>query len=137
MAEELPEKQVDNDILQCKADIFQREVESENPLQKDKNEQEAASGSKESETIPIEAVEFADIANDSENVDDIPAFDLAEEIMAEQRQTVATKRKAPGDKKAADIVPLRPTKKQKRKMSPKDKVITDIVARDIEKLCES
>ena len=135
MAEELPEKQVDNDILQCKADIFQREVESENPLQKDKNEQEAASGSKESETIPIEAVEFVDIANDADT-DEIPAFDLAEEIMARQRQTVATKRKAPGTTKAADVVPLRPAEKQQRVISPKDKIVANIVAKDIEKLCK-
>ena len=136
MTEREQKKQIDDDILQCKADIFQPENAPENILEEDKNEQEAAPASKESETIPIEAIEFADIANDTENVDEIPAFNLAEEIMAEQRQTVATKRKAPGAAKAAEIVPLRPAKKQQRKSSPKDKIIADIVAKDIKKLCK-
>ena len=137
MAGQEPKKQVDDDILQCKADIFQSEIVPENLLQKDKYEQEVSLASKESETIPIEAVEFADIANDTEDAGKIPAFDLAEEIMAKQRQRVATKRKSPGAKKAADIVPLRSAKKQQRKSSPKDKIIADIVAKDIKKLCKS
>ena len=129
-------KQVDDDILQCRADILQPENTPENLPEEDKNEQEVVPVSKESETIPIEAVEFVDVANDNENADEIPAFDLAEEIMAKQRQTVATKRKAPGAK-TVDVVPLRPTKKQKREISPKDKIIFEIVAKDIEGLCKT
>ena len=135
MTEQNSKKQVDDDILQCKADILQPENAPENLLEEDKNEQEEAPASKESETIPIEAVEFADIANDTDT-DEIPAFNLAEEIMAEQRQTVATKRKAPGAAKVAEVVPLRPAKKQQRKSLPKDKIIADIVAKDIEGLCK-
>jgi len=126
-------KQVDDDILQCKADILQ----PKNTSEEDKNEQQVAPVSKDSETIPIEAVEFADFSADVENTDEIPAFDLAEEIMAKQRQTVATKRKAPGAKKPAEVVPLRSGRKQQRKIAPKDKIIADIVAKDIEKLCKS
>ena len=132
MADQERKKQVDDDILQCKADIFRPENAPGNLPEKDKNEQEVTSASKDSGAIPIEAVEFADIGN----TDKIPVFDLAEEIMAQQRRTVATKRKAPGAKKAASVVPLRSIKKQQREVLPKDKIISDIVAKDIERLCK-
>ena len=71
---------------------------------------------------------------------EIPKFDLAEQIMAEQRKITAIRRKAPGQKtKAPDqrpriestgyaIEPPRPT------LSERDLIIAEIVARDIEKL---
>ncbi|UCE50498.1 MAG: hypothetical protein JSW47_10115 [Phycisphaerales bacterium] len=72
----------------------------------------------------------------------IPKFDLAEQIMAEQRKNVSVMRKGPASKiqdpmqsnKVEPIshairlqdVPLRP-----------EHVIAEIVARDIERLCSS
>jgi hypothetical protein len=70
---------------------------------------------------------------------DIPTFDLAEQIMAEQRKMSAVKRKGPGKM-------TKPPKKQHpaeliaRKIVPgpvlsgPQQVITEIVARDIENL---
>ncbi len=71
----------------------------------------------------------------------IPRFNLAEEIMAEQRKIAATKRKAPGKKNEAQksepqaepvgyttIEPPAPT------LPEQDRIIAEIVARDIERL---
>jgi len=71
----------------------------------------------------------------------IPKFDLAEEIMAQQRKIIAAKRKAPGknnnnEQKSAG--PLTDTADKPLAMQPKKyRIIADIVARDIEKLCGS
>jgi len=72
----------------------------------------------------------------------IPRFDLAEEIMAEQRKIAATKRKAPGKKTEAQrsepqaepvgyttIEPPTPTSPEQ------DRIIAEIVARDIKRMC--
>jgi hypothetical protein len=72
---------------------------------------------------------------------EIPRFDLADEIMAEQRRLTATRRKAPsGQAEAGKDAPkaervghvagqLQPGK------SDRDRIIAEIVARDIERLC--
>ena len=71
----------------------------------------------------------------------IPKFDLAEDIMAQQRKVAAMKRKAPS--------PRIETKEEKPRIESaghgierlvpelpeRDKIIAEIVARDIEKLC--
>ena len=72
----------------------------------------------------------------------IPRFDLAEEIMAEQRKIAATKRKAPGKKTEAErlepqaepvgyttIEPPTPASPEQ------NRIIAEIVARDIERMC--
>jgi len=69
---------------------------------------------------------------------EIPKFDLAEEIMAEQRRITAIKRKAPGKKTEAQrsepqAQPVGYTTEQP--LSEQEKIIAEIVARDIEKLC--
>lgn len=71
--------------------------------------------------------------------DAIPTFELAEEIMAEHRKLTSTKRKSPA------IEPLRGTDNKERENNisswditetpEMDKIITEIVARDIERLC--
>jgi hypothetical protein len=71
----------------------------------------------------------------------IPSFDLAEEIMAEQRKITAIRRKAPGQKteaqrsepqaQPADYTIEQPTPA----LSEQEKIIAEIVARDIERLC--
>jgi len=72
---------------------------------------------------------------------EIPKFDLAEQIMAEQRKITAIKRKGPGKPKKA-------TKKRHPAesiahnfephpiLSEQGQIIADIVARDIEKFCK-
>jgi hypothetical protein len=72
---------------------------------------------------------------------EIPSFDLAEEIMAEQRKITAIRRKAPGQKTEAQR--LKPEtqivdhiiEQPKPLLSEQEKIITEIVARDIERLC--
>ena len=71
----------------------------------------------------------------------IPKFDLAEDIMAQQRKVAAMKRKAPSPKietkeekpriESADHGIERPVPE----LPEQDKIIAEIVARDIEKLC--
>ncbi|MBW8040784.1 MAG: hypothetical protein FVQ85_12375 [Planctomycetes bacterium] len=71
----------------------------------------------------------------------IPRFDLAEEIMAEQRRITATRRKAPGQQYEAQRqvweaepvgdTPGRPVPT----LSEQEQIVADIVASDIEKLC--
>ncbi len=69
---------------------------------------------------------------------EIPKFDLAEEIMAEQRRITAVKRRAPAKKTEAQrsepqAQPVGYTTEQP--LSEQEKIIAEIVARDIEKLC--
>ena len=70
----------------------------------------------------------------------IPKFDLAEQIMAEQRKITAIRRKAPGQKtKTPDQRPrIQSTdyavKQPDSALSQKELIIAEIVARDIEKL---
>lgn len=71
---------------------------------------------------------------------DVPKFDLAGEIMAEQRKIIGIKRKSPEQK----IEPLRTTDELKSKETTKgpviepiaEQVIKEIVARDIERFCQ-
>jgi hypothetical protein len=80
---------------------------------------------------------------------DIPQFDLAEDIMAEQRRLIAGRRKGPGNPAPVNppsaprlSTPL-PARKQFVSIygfsngfnAAADPVIADIVARDIERLC--
>jgi len=68
----------------------------------------------------------------------IPKFDLAEQILAEQRKITAIRRKAPGQKpkvpdqqtQAKSIGYTRPPPT----LSEQEQIIAEIVARDIEKL---
>jgi len=72
---------------------------------------------------------------------EIPRFDLAEEIMAEQRKITAIRRKAPGKKNEAQEAELQagpvgytveqPTPGQ----SEQTRIIAEIVTRDIERMC--
>jgi len=74
---------------------------------------------------------------------EIPKFDLAEQIMAEQRKVTAIRRKAPGKKtKTPDRKPrIQSTgyafKSPPQVLSEKELIIAEIVARDIEKLYQA
>jgi len=83
------------------------------------------------------ATESSDVVK---KVNEIPKFDLAEQIMAEQRKITSIRRKAPGRKPKApegqpQIQPIASASKQQVCALPeKDMIISEIVARDIEKL---
>ncbi len=135
-------KQIDADILQCKADILRaHDVMPEGKEPKTQNtEQEPKSQTSREITISSEAVEKS-TKDKRQGKIEIPRFDLAEDIMAEQRKITAIKRKAP-DKKAeaqsqepeAESIGYtigQPTPA----LSEQGQIIAEIVARDIEKLC--
>jgi len=71
---------------------------------------------------------------------EIPRFDLAEEIMAEQRKITAIRRKAPGKKFEAqpERLQAKPVGYTIERSIPwqaeQDRIIAEIVARDIEEL---
>jgi len=78
-------------------------------------------------------------AETAQSASEIPKFDLAEQILAEQRKVASVRRKGPGKKAEAP--------KQERKvgsigyavepppmLSEQEQIVAEIVARDIEKL---
>jgi hypothetical protein len=74
----------------------------------------------------------------------IPKFDLAEEILAEQRKSIAVKRKAPGRK--IEALPMQPRyigaqssghtiEQPSQILSEQEQIVAEIVARDIQQFC--
>jgi len=96
------------------------------------------------ETTPLPKVVSVNKKEETETPQEkgeIPRFDLAEEIMAEQRKITAIRRKAPGQKN--EVQKLKPEtqpvdhiiEQPKPALSEQEKIIAEIVARDIERLC--
>ncbi len=148
----------DADILQCKVDILRARniIPDDATLKKLETQDSAAEATQSSHKdtnpipIPIEEIpakrtpplpEPIIQAEPSKETPKIPRFDLAEEIMAEQRKITAIKRKAPGQKTEAQrLKPETPIddhtiEQPKPLLSEQDKIIAEIVARDIERLC--
>ena len=70
----------------------------------------------------------------------IPKFDLAEQIMAEQRKIAAIRRKGPGkitkaQQQKQPVESIAHTVTPPPILSEQEQIIAEIVARDIEKLC--
>jgi len=114
----------------------------------DKKEQKAAAVKREDEPKSLlEAVVRANKKRLGENKSakrrvsrqgerEVPAFDLAEEIMSQQRKITATRRKAPGEKAKRPKVKRRIESVVNigGESSRQNRIIAEIVARDIEKL---
>jgi len=72
---------------------------------------------------------------------EIPKFDLAEEIMAEQRKITAIRRTGPGERKQPENEELKAepagyiAEQPVPAQSYEQRIIAEIVARDIERLC--
>jgi hypothetical protein len=134
-------KQTDADILQSKADILRaRDIIPGTPPPHKKKTNQKPESQKTGENT-IQSAVAAEISTQKEKAE-IPRFDLAEEIMAEQRKITAVKRKAPGKK--TEVERLEPqaqpvgytTIEQPAPTLPEqDRIIAEIVARDIERLC--
>ena len=80
--------------------------------------------------------------NAMEDRNGIPKFDLAEQILAEQRKNASVRRKGPANKfKPVQRNPIsKPVDRviqSQLGLTGQDQVIADIVARDIEMLCRS
>jgi hypothetical protein len=138
-------EQFDTDILQCKVDILR--ARNIIPLHDNTAPKKPAAQNSTVETVP--AKETAPLPRLSVSINkkeetetlqetpEIPTFDLAEEIMAEQRRLTAIRRKAPGQKNEAQrpelqAQPVDHTKGQP--LSEQEKIIAEIVAKDIERL---
>jgi hypothetical protein len=160
-------EQTDADILQCKEDIRRaRDImppykgksheeskskkTSENvtasPAAADKSAEKEKTHRKDTEERPAEQVkpeksEPTESVSTGRQESQIPKFDLAEEIMAEQRKITAIRRKAPGKRIEAGEQKVRSIDyagQQPMPVSPEQgQIITEIVARDIERLCQS
>jgi len=149
-------EQIDADILQCKKDVLR--ASDIMPPYKKKAEEDKSQRTGENIARPADALETT---TDKEKTDhtgpieekpvsageaeqqrsEIPRFDLAEEIMAEQRKISATRRKSPGktfeaQKAEEEVGPSRYAIRQPTPAQPyQQQIITEIVARDIEMLC--
>ena len=73
---------------------------------------------------------------------DIPRFDLAEDIMAEQRRLTAVRRKGPGGPEPVNLTPSPGLRSSQSRHTfsegfndISDPIIADIVTRDIERFC--
>jgi hypothetical protein len=161
-------EQIDVDILQCKVDILRErniipphdDTTPKNPATQSSTIETAQSSDaaeisahKDTSWIPTETIpakktaplprpaESVSKKEGAEETPEIPSFDLAEEIMAEQRKITAIRRKAPGQKTEAQR--LKPEtqiddhiiEQPKPLLSEQEKIIAEIVARDIERLC--
>jgi len=164
-------KQIEIDILQCKVDILRARniipphdnTTPKNPATQSSTIETTQSSDaaeistyEDTSSIPIETIPAKETtplprsvvsvnkkeeAETSEETPEIPSFDLAEEIMAEQRKITAIRRKAPGVK--TGVQRLKPEvqpadhiiEEPKLALSEQEKIIAEIVAKDIERLC--
>jgi hypothetical protein len=167
-------EQFDTDILRCKADIIRARniippddgTAPKNSAMQNNPDTAELSTHNNTGSIPIETIpagyatgkETAPLPRPAESVNkkeqaeetpEIPSFDLAGEIMAEQRRITAIRRRAPGGK--TDVQRLKPevqpvehiieepksalSESRKGYLTEQEKIIAEIVARDIEWLC--
>ena len=139
-------EQIDADILQCKTDILRaRDIMPGNapPYKKETHQKPKSQNDSENTTrladaalIPAEKEKPAESVSTQQEKTEIPRFDLAEEIMAEQRKITAIRRRPPGKEFKAQAEPVDYTIERSIPWQvEQDQIIAEIVTRDIEKLC--
>ena len=160
-------EQSDDDILQCRKDVLRaRDIipgtprrdegrldnppphkEEANHQPKTESEKTTAStptaneSSGKNKPTPKEPTEIEVGPAAEQEATEIPQFDLAEEILAEQRKITAIRRKAPGVHKEPELEtvkahPSGQAAEQSAATEPEqNRIIAEIVARDIERLC--
>ncbi len=72
----------------------------------------------------------------------IPKFDLADQIMSQQRKNASVKRKGPARKtqppqRQTKLEPIVHTMTSQPESLGQEQIVADIVAKDIERLCKS
>jgi hypothetical protein len=123
-------EQIDAETLRTQKDIL-RADDIMPPYKKTGQEDKSRKPSEE---------KTAEAASTEQEKGGMPRFDLAEEIMAEQRKISAIKRKAPGERIEAqkaekEVEPVSYTMGPSTPAQPyQQKIIAEIVARDIESL---
>lgn len=145
-------ERIDDDILQSRADVLRaRDVMppyKQEPKPEEVNEETTSPGSpteispQREETSHEDAKETpAKPASTQQDKGEIPRFDLAEKILAEQRKITTVRRKAPSERKEAEGQragggPIgRAGGQPAGEKSYEEEIVAEIVARDIEKLC--
>jgi len=135
---------IDDDILQSREDIL-RAREAVSPLEHEGAQEPARQAPAEQKDAIRESGEPAPQEEAGERAcplqkSEIPRFDLSEDIMAEQRRITAIRRKAPAEKKEPDVQE-REVESAGQRFEPvklggprEEKIISQIVARDIERL---
>jgi hypothetical protein len=130
------EQHRDRDLPTTKAGQ-RKDVPSQNGQKQTLKEVTPSLSASQAQNADTGATEPGDVVQEA---NEIPKFDLAEQIMAEQRKITAIRRKAPGQKtKAPDRQPrIESTgydiEPPPQALSEKELIIAEIVARDIEKL---
>lgn len=110
-------EQLDADILQCKKDVLRAsDIIPGLPKPNDSSRQKSPKTPEAAGKTPETA--------------DIPRFDLAEKILAEQRKIGAARRKAPSQQSLTGQ-PKPKAEPLKWVFPERDSIITEIVARDI------
>ncbi len=91
------------------------------------------------EPNPLPTKKTDKAAKPAQQQNSVPKFNLAKEIMAEQRRITAIKRKAPDKKTEPDQPQVQSVKyaieQPGQVLAKQDQIITEIVARDIKRLC--
>ena len=140
MNEDDKNEKLDSDILECKEDIL-RASEIIPPYNTEKKEQiQEKTDIKEAEPVKADEAKPLETKEIGQGRSEIPRFDLAEEIMAEQRKITAIKRKSPEKKMGAEpraaVESFRyALEPQRLTTSGQEDIIAEIVARDIKRLC--
>ncbi len=146
-------EQIDDDILQCKEDVLRSRDDAASgpegkgvasvkdiPVETARPKEPSALMEAVVEANKKTAVKTPELGQAKPNPDKVLKFDLAEEIMSEQRKITAIRRKSPGNK--AQIEPLKSKSgggdagKPKPKLPERNQIIAEIVARDIKRLCQ-
>jgi len=140
MNEDDKNEKLDADILECKEDILRaRDIMPPYNREEMRKNQEKED-EKEAEAVQADEAKALEIKEIEQGRSEIPRFDLAEEIMAEQRKITAIKRKSPERKMESEARPavesfryaLEP---QRLTSLGQEDIIAEIVARDIKRLC--
>lgn len=140
-------KAFDADILQCKADILRARQSVRTPWESAALTETTKRKAQSNEVKFIEQVKSMISGGEQTDRAEVPRFDLAEQIMAEQRKNSAAKRKAPSRKivsvkeQRRDGGPAGPSEQkavgeEKEFSSSQEEIIARIVGRDIERLCK-
>lgn len=140
---------LDIDILRCKVDIsrelntipLQNDTPANNPETQNNTAKTNTEETPVNKPAPPKPATSREETVEKLKTPEIPRFDLSEEMMAEHRRITAIKRKAPGKTRVERLKPkVQPaeyiTKRPIPPLSEQDKIIAEIVAKDIEKLCQ-
>jgi len=156
--------QTEDDILRCKEDILRlrrtnstgEETTSENAGPKQPTEESTVPSNRTDKHEPVakdtaqarteqtsDKTQVAKPVNASQKAAEIPRFDLAEQILAEQRRITAVRRKAPGKASQSEqpspprTVTAQSTGEPSAAQPEPEQIIQEVVATDIDRMLRS